>query len=70
MGVTYLPITISSDAGYADLPLPLLGAPVSIGARSSESVIFSFNSFEVLKFFVKFLFHSRLREYIQSLEIA
>jgi hypothetical protein len=32
MGVTYLPLTISSDAGYADLPLPLLGAPVSIGA--------------------------------------
>ena len=32
MGVTYLPSTISSDAGYADLPLPLLGAPVSIGA--------------------------------------
>ncbi len=30
MGVTYLPFTISSDAGYADLPLPLLGAPVSI----------------------------------------
>ena len=32
MGVTYLPFTVSSDAGYADLPLPLLGAPVSIGA--------------------------------------
>ena len=34
MGVTYLPFTISSgsDAGYADLPLPLLGAPVSIEA--------------------------------------
>ena len=32
MGVTYLPSTISSDAGYADLPLPLLGAPVDIGA--------------------------------------
>jgi hypothetical protein len=32
LGVTYLPSTISSDAGYADLPLPLLGAPVSIGA--------------------------------------
>ena len=32
MGVTYLPSTISSDAGYADLPLPLLGAPVSIEA--------------------------------------
>ena len=31
MGVTYLPSTISSDAGYADLPLPLLGAPVDIG---------------------------------------
>jgi hypothetical protein len=30
MGVTYLPFTVSSDAGYADLPLPLLGAPVSI----------------------------------------
>ena len=32
LGVTYLPSTISSDAGYADLPLALLGAPVSIGA--------------------------------------
>ncbi len=32
MGVTYLPSTISSDAGYADLPLPLLGAPVDIEA--------------------------------------
>ena len=32
LGVTYLPFTISSDAGYADLPLALLGAPVSIGA--------------------------------------
>jgi len=32
LGVTYLPSTISSDAGYADLPLPLLGAPVSIEA--------------------------------------
>ena len=32
MGVTYLPFTISSDAGYADLPLLLLGAPVDIGA--------------------------------------
>jgi hypothetical protein len=31
LGVTYLPSTINSDAGYADLPLPLLGAPVSIG---------------------------------------
>jgi hypothetical protein len=30
MGVTYLPFTVSSDAGYADLPLALLGAPVSI----------------------------------------
>ena len=30
MGVTYLPLTISSDAGYADLPLALLGAPVDI----------------------------------------
>ena len=29
MGVTYLPFTVSSDAGCADLPLPLLGAPVS-----------------------------------------
>ena len=28
----YLPLTISSDAGYVDLPPPLLGAPVSIGA--------------------------------------
>ena len=32
LGVTYLPFTISSDAGYADLPLPLLGAPVDIEA--------------------------------------
>ena len=32
LGVTYLPFTISSDAGYADLPLALLGAPVDIGA--------------------------------------
>ncbi len=32
LGVTYLPSTISSDTGYADLPLPLLGAPVSIEA--------------------------------------
>jgi hypothetical protein len=30
LGVTYLPFTISSDAGYADLPLSLLGAPVDI----------------------------------------
>ena len=30
--MTYLPFTISSDAGYADLPLALFGAPVSIGA--------------------------------------
>ena len=30
--MTYLPSTISSDAGYADLPLALLGAPVDIGA--------------------------------------
>ena len=32
LGVTYLPFTISSDSGYADLPLALLGAPVDIGA--------------------------------------
>ena len=32
LGVAYLPATISSDAGYADLPLALLGAPVDIGA--------------------------------------
>ena len=32
LGVTYLPPTFSSDAGYADLPLALLGAPVDIGA--------------------------------------
>ena len=30
--VTYLPFAFSSDASCADLPLPLLGAPVSIGA--------------------------------------
>ena len=29
---TYLPFAFSSDAGYADLPLALLGAPVDIGA--------------------------------------
>jgi hypothetical protein len=34
LGVAYLPSTISSDAGYADLPLALLGAPVDIGALS------------------------------------
>jgi len=27
LGVTYLPFAFSSDAGYADLPLALLGAP-------------------------------------------
>ena len=32
LGVTYLPSTISSDTGYPDLPLPLLGDPVDIGA--------------------------------------
>ena len=32
LGVTYLPFALSSDAGYADLPLALLGAPVDIGA--------------------------------------
>jgi hypothetical protein len=32
LGVTYLPFAFSSDAGYADLPLALLRAPVSIGA--------------------------------------
>ena len=32
MEVTYLPFAFSSDASYADLPLPLLGAPVSIEA--------------------------------------
>ena len=32
MGVAYLPSTISSDADYAHLPLPLLGAPVDIGS--------------------------------------
>ena len=32
LGVTYLPFAFSSDAGYADLPLALLGAPVDIGA--------------------------------------
>ena len=34
LGVTYLPFAFSSDAGYADLPLALLGAPlpVTIGA--------------------------------------
>jgi len=30
LGVTYLPFAFNSDAGYADLPLSLLGAPVSI----------------------------------------
>jgi hypothetical protein len=32
LGVTYLPLAFGSDASYADLPLALLGAPVSIGA--------------------------------------
>ena len=32
LGVTYLPFAFSSDPGYADLPLALLGAPVDIGA--------------------------------------
>ena len=32
LGVAYLPSALSSDAGYADLPLALLGAPVDIGA--------------------------------------
>ena len=32
LGVTYLPFVLSSGASYADLPLTLLGAPVSIGA--------------------------------------
>ncbi len=32
MEVTYLPFSFSSDASCADLPLPLLGAPVSIEA--------------------------------------
>ena len=32
LGVTYLPFALSSDASCADLPLTLLGAPVSIGA--------------------------------------
>jgi hypothetical protein len=32
LGVAYLPSTISSDADYDHLPLPLLGAPVDIGS--------------------------------------
>ena len=32
LGVTYLPFAFSSDASCADLPLPLLGAPVDIEA--------------------------------------
>jgi hypothetical protein len=32
MGVTYLASAFSSDASCADLPLPLLGPPVSIEA--------------------------------------
>ena len=32
MEVTYLPSAFSSDSSYADLPLPLLGAPVDIEA--------------------------------------
>ncbi len=32
LGVTYLPFALISDAGYADLPLALLEAPVDIGA--------------------------------------
>ena len=41
LGVTYLPSTISSDAGYADLPLALLGAPVDIGALLKTRVTVS-----------------------------
>ena len=41
LGVTYLPTTISSDAGYADLPLALLGAPVDIGALLKTRVTVS-----------------------------
>jgi hypothetical protein len=33
-----LPPTLSSDAGYADLPLALLGAPVDIGAQALRLV--------------------------------
>ena len=31
MGVTYLPFTVSSDAGYADLPLWILRRPARNG---------------------------------------
>ena len=37
LGVTYLPFTVSSDAGYADLPLPLLGAPETWVTVSCEA---------------------------------
>ena len=39
--MTYLPFAFSSDAGYADLPLALLGAPVSIGALVKTWVLVS-----------------------------
>jgi len=40
LGVTYLPSAFSlrSDAGYADLPLALLGSPVDIGAGSGKNM--------------------------------
>ena len=41
LGVTYLPSAFSSDAGYADLPLALLGAPVDIGALLKTRVTVS-----------------------------
>ena len=39
LGVTYLLSALSSDAGYADLPLPLLGAPVDIGALVGHGLL-------------------------------
>ncbi len=39
MEVTYLPFAFSSDANCADLPLPLLGAPVDISIQYSVMFI-------------------------------
>ena len=38
LGVTYLPFTISSDTGYADLPLALLGDPSAGSGGSFRAV--------------------------------
>ena len=55
LGVTYLPSAFSSDAGYADLPLALLGAPVSIGALISNNVDPLVNVFGQIYLTVKYI---------------